>query len=177
MIHFSSNSWILLSLWLGICYTTIYASRLSKPSYEKPINTVRQVLDHGTFGWVFYFRLYCSINTFYFRKDLYVCNAYFDVSTMVPLRESINADHRELGNRSLVYGEDVQYRRQVLTERKCAVFEARVTNYIPVFKFRDDTDLLPLYRTFKKCVVNHYTGFVFQKYSPYSKLFSWYIQR
>ncbi|XP_037045738.1 uncharacterized protein LOC119081103 [Bradysia coprophila] len=149
-------SWILLSLWLGICYTTIYASRLAKPSYDKPINTIRQVVDH----------------------DLYICNAYFDESTMIPLRESANADHRELGNRSIVYGENVEYRRQLIVEQKCAIFEARITeHYVSLRKFQNDLDLLPIYRTFKRCITNHFTGFAFQKYSPYTKLFNYHIRR
>lgn len=111
-------------------------------------------------------------------EGLYVCNAYFDVSTMEPLRSSVNADYRELGKRSIVYGDNVQYRRRVFTGGKCAIFEVRLTKtYISLLKFKDDLDLLSFFRPLKTCIYNHYTGFAFQKYSPYTNLFNWHIRR
>lgn len=97
---------------------------------------------------------------------------------MEPLRYSVNADYRELGKRSIVYGDNAQYRRRVFTERKCAVFEVRLTkNYVSLLKFKDDLDLISIFRPMKNCIYNYYTGFAFQKYSPYTKLFNWHIRR
>lgn len=111
-------------------------------------------------------------------KGLYVCNAYFDVSMMEPLSASINADYREMGKRSIVYGDNAQLRRKVFTERKCAVVEVRLTkDYVPLLKFNGDLDLASIFRPTKHCMYNHYTGFVFPKHSPYTKLFNWHIRK
>ncbi len=41
-------------MWIDICYTTAYTSRLTSPSYEKPIDTVKQFLAHGKIVFLFY---------------------------------------------------------------------------------------------------------------------------
>ncbi|KAJ6649859.1 hypothetical protein Bhyg_05100, partial [Pseudolycoriella hygida] len=41
-------SWILLCLWLGICYTTIYTSLLTSPGYTKIIDSIEDFLENGS---------------------------------------------------------------------------------------------------------------------------------
>ena len=40
-------SWILLSLLLGTAYTTKYTSNLTKPTFTKPVDTIKDFLDKG----------------------------------------------------------------------------------------------------------------------------------
>ncbi|KAJ6642098.1 hypothetical protein Bhyg_07044 [Pseudolycoriella hygida] len=146
VVHFPYNqtsvklvltSWIFLSFWMGISYTTIYASRLTSPSYEKPINTVKEVID----------------------KELFICNAYFDVSTMEPLRESVHEEYRQLANRSIVYGENFKYRRQMITERRCAIFEVLLRKkYVSLLKLKGDLELVGDLRPMRNCITTHFTG-------------------
>lgn len=83
-----------------------------------------------------------------------------------------------MAKRSIVYEENAQLRRKMFTERKCAVSEVRFTkNYISLLKFKDDLDLLTIFRPMKDCMYIHYSGFVFAKNSPYTKLFNWHIRR
>lgn len=43
----STHSWILLCLWIGICYTTIYASLLTSPGFTKIIDSIEDFLEAG----------------------------------------------------------------------------------------------------------------------------------
>lgn len=166
------NSWILLSFWLGISYTTTYTSKLASPSYERPINTVRQFLNYGTWDSIF------QSNLFIFSlKGLSICQPYLNTDSFEQYRNSVNADLQELSNRSLVHGENAQYRRRLFVERKCGLIAARTRNYISSSNIMNEIDLLPMFRIMRSCTFSQYTGFVFQKYSPFSKLFSWHIRR
>ena len=40
-------SWIVVSFLVGIFYTTIYTSRLTKPGYTKVVNTVEEFIENG----------------------------------------------------------------------------------------------------------------------------------
>lgn len=40
-------SWILVSFLVGIFYTTIYTSRLTKPGYTKVVNTIEEFIENG----------------------------------------------------------------------------------------------------------------------------------
>lgn len=162
---------------MGIVYTTTYTSRLTSPGYEKPINTIKQFLDHSicviltiltyTF-WPFQF----------FKQELHICSAYLSPDTIEILNNSINEDHRQLSTRSMVWGENLLYRKQLLAERKCGTLAQRhMINYITARSINDDFGLMATLRIMKGCMLRQFTGFALQKHSPYTKLFDWHIRR
>lgn len=49
-------SWILLCLWIGICYTTVYTSLLTSPGFTKIIDTIEDFLEKGeTPNYLYYY--------------------------------------------------------------------------------------------------------------------------
>lgn len=162
---------------MGIIYTTIYTSRLTSPGYEKPINTLRQFLDNGigVFPLVF-LHIFNLID--FFKQDLHMCSTYISTDIVDMLVNSINEDYRQLSSRSLIYGENMLYRKQLFVERMCGILAARTTNnYISVDDPTEDMDQISSLRVMQDYLLRQYTGFALQKHSPYTKLFDWYIRR
>lgn len=105
-----------------------------------------------------------------------MCSTYLSDDTIEAFRTSVNEDYRELSTRSLVYGEDLKYQRQLLADRKCGIFATRIMKrYVT---FRDlEADMIPSLRIMRDCVSLYYTAFAFQKFTPFAKLFNWHIRR
>ncbi|KAG4065154.1 hypothetical protein HA402_007551 [Bradysia odoriphaga] len=140
--------------WIDICYSTIYTSRITSPSYEKPVDTVKQFLDH----------------------DMYICASYASKDFLNELRSSINEDDRRLGARSLVYGDNQRYRQRLIADRKCGLYANPLWRKYIVLRY-DYKNLIHTFRLMKSCVSVQYSAFAFQKYCPYAKLFDWHIRR
>lgn len=93
------------------------------------------------------------------------------------LRTSVSEEYRKLSTRPLLYGENKLARRQLIAERKCGFFAHRTSENYVTLKGNENEELVPTFRLMEECVFTHFTGFAFQKYSPYSKLFNWHIRR
>lgn len=107
-----------------------------------------------------------------------MCSAYLSTDMIEILHNSINEDYRQLSTRSMVYGENLLYRKQLFAERTCGTLAQRHTkSYINARALNDDFDLMATLRIMKGCMHRQYTGFALQKHSPYTKLFDWHIRR
>lgn len=106
-----------------------------------------------------------------------MCSPYLYVDPIEGFRGSVNKDYRELSTRTLVYGDNILNRQRLLTERKCGIFACLpMKNYVVLYDGESD-DLLWTLRIMNDCVSTYFSGFAFQKYSPYTKLFNWHIRR
>lgn len=107
-----------------------------------------------------------------------MCGRYLSTDTVAVLSSSINEDYRQLSTRSLIYGENKVYRKQLFVKRMCgSLVHWPSPNYITVSDVIDDIDLMSSLRMMHDCVFRHYTGFAFRKHSPYTQLFDWHIRR
>lgn len=106
-----------------------------------------------------------------------MCGPYLTTDSIEEFRTSVNEDYRQLSTRSLAYGDDLVYQRQLFDNRKCGIFAMRLMKTYVISILNGSIDVMPTLRIMQDCVSFHYTGFAFQKYSPFAKLFSWHIRR
>lgn len=107
-----------------------------------------------------------------------MCGRFLSTDSVQLFSNSINEDYRQLSTRSLIYGENLSYQKWLFQERMCGTQAHRLAkNYVAITDVHGDMDLISTLRIMQSCILHHYTGFAFQKHSPYTKLFNFHIRR
>ncbi len=100
-------------------------------------------------------------------------SGYDDIKSA--LNASSNPAHHEL-NRRILFFKNSDDARSALASERFGVF-AGISNqkYFVTYEWNEWLDLLKSYRLMKKvCILNYYTGFAIQKFSPYKELINHY---
>ncbi len=159
-----------------MCYTTIYASRLAKPGYDKVINTVEDFIEKGINDDPLNRNLYSipqATNSFFVDMYWGTFHVYEDI--VASLNASSIAAYGELNRRTFVF-ENSMDAETGLASGKFGVY-AGITNgkYFVTYDWNEQLNLLASFRLMKKvCIFNYYTVFALQRFSPYTELFSQY---
>lgn len=100
-------------------------------------------------------------------------NTYDDLSNS--LNASDNPAYREILRRFTIV-KDLKDAEVCLKSGRYGVYAAITNeNYFVTYEWNDQLELLKTFRLMKKmCVVNFYSAFALQKFSPYTELFSEY---
>ncbi|KAJ6643303.1 hypothetical protein Bhyg_08262, partial [Pseudolycoriella hygida] len=164
-------SWIIVCSLFGICYTTVYTSRLSKPGYTKVIDTIEDFIENGMKCFTF------EMLNFGFKHFIDMLwgshHSYADFQSS--LSASSNPAYHEL-NRRIVVFQNNDEAKAALASGKFGVY-AGLSNdkYFVTYDWNEQLNLLSSFRLMRKaCIFNYYTVFALQKFSPYTEIFSHY---
>lgn len=140
---YSMLSWIVLSLIIGVVYSTGYTSLLTHPISTKPVDNLQQFLDNG---------LYWSVLT--------------GPNSLAPtLNASGVTNLVQLSQRAM----DIT-RMDGTDSEKNALFVKIIANHF-ITDISNMTDPRHSFRIMKSCFLNYYSVVAFRKYSCYTRYF------
>lgn len=139
-------SWILLSLIIGVVYSTGYTSLLTQPISTKPVDNLNQFLENGM---------------------------YWSATSATGGPNSLASTFEETGVQKLVQLSKRTFNKTSpdgINNEKNALFVKIITNRF-ITDINSTTDPTYSLRIMKNCFLNYYSAVAFKKFSCYTKYF------
>lgn len=146
-------SWALAAIGIAAGYSTGYSSRLTRPFYARPVDTVQQFIDQQLqFGFL-----------------------YNHTEFLADLQESGFPEYNELSRRYIILDNSTRP-NELLRSGGCGLY-CKITSYGYLMEVKWARDVLKYLRKMRSCTFSYYHVIALPRNSPYLDFLNHHIQR